>query len=281
MKALIAGHISLDHRNGEILLGGPPLYQIPILESFGYEIDVLTSFNPNSLNTEKLYPNVKFYNKKSKYTTTFLFNKKVDQRHVDDDRTLKLLKKAKRIQLPDLKLVQKEYDIVIISPIVSEISKNAIIGLSKIGKISYFDLQGLVRNFHENGEVYQILNKNKFRWILSNIDVIKASRSEISDLSLSQNPNDSVLIITDGGNKLEILFKNERKSISLSKAENVKDDTGSGDIFLATFAALYTKVKLTKALHYAHEVAKLNLKTIGIPNQDTIKNQIKLLGIFE
>ncbi len=279
LKALIVGHISLDHRNNEILLGGPPLYQIPILESFGYEVDVLTSFNPVSLDAKKLYPNVKFYNKKSKYTTTFQFIKKTDKEQVGDDRTLKLLTKASRIQLPDLKLIQKEYDIVIISPIASEISKNAILGLSKIAKISYFDLQGIVRNFHDDGEVFQKFNENKFNWILSNIDVIKASKSEISDSSQLQNPTDSVLIITDGGEKLEILSKNKKNLISLEKTKHVDDDTGSGDIFLATFAALYKKIKLPKALHYAHEVAKLNLSTIGIPNRENIKNQMKLLGI--
>ncbi|OLS24127.1 MAG: hypothetical protein HeimC2_24010 [Candidatus Heimdallarchaeota archaeon LC_2] len=279
LRALIVGHISLDRRKNKILLGGPPLYQIPILDIFGYDIDVLTSFNQNSLNTEKLYPKVNFYNKKSQYTTTFQFYKNTNQERGGDDRTLQLIEKANDIYLSDIEQLHNEYEIVIVSPIASELSLEVIIALTKIAKFSFFDIQGLVRNFKENGELYQKLNELEFNQILCNFDVVKSSKSEISDLPNVQNPYKSILIVTDGGQKIDILSNNEVKSTSLDTVEQIKDDTGSGDIFLSTFAALYKKKKLLEAIKFAHEMAKLNLKIVGIPNIDTLKNQKKLLGI--
>ncbi|MFV2016776.1 MAG: hypothetical protein ACC656_15195, partial [Candidatus Heimdallarchaeota archaeon] len=170
MKALLAGHISLDIRGGKKLLGGPPLYQIPILQAFGFKIDVLTSYAETDVDLTSKYPSVNFFVIKSECTTMYQFKSNKISQDVDDDRQLVLKSKAMNITLKDLDQLSSNYEVVIVSPIALEFSLNVIEELSKLGKFTFFDVQGLVRRFDSEGLVYQELNIEEFQIILSMFD---------------------------------------------------------------------------------------------------------------
>lgn len=280
MRALIAGHISVDIRGGKKLLGGPPLYQIPVLEAFGFEIDVLTAFGDTESELQSMFPQINFIVKKSQYTTTYLFNQINRNKANGDDRQLILKHKASNITHHDLSPLSDYYDIVIVSPIASEFSQDVIIDLLKLGEYSFFDIQGIVRNFDANGLVHQKLNISEFNNLLSLFDVIKTSKSEIEQIKDLHNPNSTYLVVTDSGNTLQILTDSKSYYLELSKADKIEDPTGSGDIFLAIIAALYSKLPLNKCLIHAHNIAMENLQTIGIPNTELLRKQLQSFDLI-
>lgn len=280
MRALLAGHISVDIRGGQKLLGGPPLYQIPVLEAFGFEIDVLTAFAQDELDLRTTFPRVNFIVKKSQYTTTYQFNQINGNKANDDNRQLILKHKASNITHEDLTRLNDHYDIVIISPIASEFSHDVIISLLKLGEFSFFDIQGIVRNFDARGLVYQKLDINEFNNLLSLFDVIKTSKSEIEQIKDLNNPNNTYLVVTDSGGKIQILTKGKSYYLELNKANNVEDPTGSGDIFLAMIAALFSRLPLNECLNHAHNIAKENLQTIGIPNTELLRKQLQSFDLI-
>ncbi|MCE7735914.1 MAG: hypothetical protein GPJ54_13620 [Candidatus Heimdallarchaeota archaeon] len=275
MRALLAGHISLDIRGGQKLLGGPPLYQIPVLEAFGFEIDVLTAFAQEEVELRSIYPLVNFIVINSQYTTTYQFNQINKIKAIDDDRELILKFKANEITHNDLSQLDDHYDIVIISPIASEFSHDVILTLLKLGDYSFFDIQGIVRKFDDNGLVHENLDINEFNNLLSLFDVIKTSKSEIEQIKDLINPNNSYLVITNSGNKLQVLTKSKSYYLDVKKTNNVIDPTGSGDIFLAMIAALYSKHPFNDCLNHAHNIAMKNLQTIGVPNTELLRKQLQ------
>ena len=103
---------------------------------------------------------------------------------------------------------------------------------------------------------------------------------EIELLNDLSNPYNSHLIITDSGNKLEVLTNNESYYLELNKDNNIIDPTGSGDIFLAMIAALYGKHHLNTCLKHAHNIAMQNLQTIGIPNTDLLRRQLQSIHLI-
>ncbi|MHA2277975.1 MAG: PfkB family carbohydrate kinase, partial [Candidatus Kariarchaeaceae archaeon] len=247
---------------------------IPVLEAFGYEVEVITSFNREDFNFKKIFPNVKFHIIDSDYSTTFKFMKSDDNEHLEDDRLLILKHKAENLTNIHIQLLKKQYDIVIISPIANELEKKVILQLSKMAKHSFIDVQGLTRRFSKAGSVIHNLSKGDLDWMLANINIIKASKSELTNISNVKNPNQSMLLVTDGGKDLHIFQDNKKFNFKMEIITNIVDPTGSGDIFLASFAAIYSHKNLDDVVLISHLIARHNLKVQGIPKVETIKKLI-------
>jgi len=277
MRVLLAGHISIDIRGGQKLLGGPPLYQIPIFEAFGFEIDVLTSFNQQQLKIEDTFPNVNFLVLVSDQTTTYHF-KQIDNLS-GDDRQLNLKSRARSIEIVDLENLVKDYDIVIVSPIAGEISLEVSIELASKGKTSFYDLQGIARHFTDEGLVYAKLDKNDLLSILREFDVIKGSKSELGEFCDFINPYKSHLIITDNGNNIIRSRLSKIIEFQIDKNLEILDATGSGDIFLSVIAGLFDTKLIDDCIDRAHKIAKASLNILGVPNTEIIYSQFKLFKI--
>lgn len=269
MEILLVGHISSDLRNGKTILGGPISYQYPIMKLFTKEITIITSFNPDSFDFDSIFEGVSLNYIKSDENTTYEFEM---QQNDEDDRILYLKSKAEDLDINYLKKICKpRYDLLILSPIANEIGVEEIEFLNSISTNSVIDMQGFVRHITVGGKVVHDLDINLFDRMLSRFDIIKISKSELGNHYPPINKYNSLLLVTDGGNSVEIYQNNVVRHYPLDKQEIVKDSTGSGDIFLAVFSSLIKGEGEKKAIKVSHEVAKLNLNNIGVPIYQDIK----------
>lgn len=275
---LIVGHVSEDFRNDKILRGGPPLYQLPIILASNINCHVITSaaaeFNfPD-------HENLSLYHIPSMRSTCYKFEEIAKHEEIthSDRRKLRIMSIANNLEYNNFSHILKEsYQAIIIAPIADEISKDDMELICQRSKMNLFDIQGLVRKFNSSGEVYHSLDKNDFNWALDTFNVIKASKSELGDVSI-ENPYSSLLIVTNGGKDIEIYTEGRKEIVSIEFIPESKiiDDTGSGDIFLAVLSIALDKLSVKESIRYADKIAKSQLKQEGIPNINKIK---KLLNI--
>lgn len=276
--ALLVGHISLDHQGDQVLLGGPPLYQAPVLLANHYEIEVVSSFNPliGPRIPEIIVDSIKFITIPSEFTTTFefIFTENDQGLH---ERSLRLKQRAARINYDIVKdRLKSKYDVVIISPIADELDLNDIESFRILGKKSSIDLQGLIRYFGESDIATNVRIEENLEWVLNRFDVVKTSEAEIADFRPKINYGDSILLITRSGNGVEVISEQFTEFIPTTKISKFVDDTGSGDMFLAGFMIseqqeLKYREGIIERINYADKVARLNLQNKGIPSEEIIK----------
>ena len=271
-EVLILGHVSLDYRNEKILRGGPPLYQLPIILASGNNCHVITSAA-----AEFEFPdheNLSLYHIPSPRSTCYRFEEidHEDSTH-SDTRKLIIMSIANQMEYSNFSHILKEnYEAIIIAPIADEISKQDMELICKRSGSTFFDIQGLVRKFNSSGEVYHSIDKKDFDWALQTFNVIKASKSELTDVTL-ENPNSSLLIVTNSGRDIEIYTEGRKEIVSIEyiPGSDIVDDTGSGDIFLAVMSIALSQLSVEESVPFADKIAKSQLKQEGIPVIGKIK----------
>jgi hypothetical protein len=265
MKILLVGHISYDIRQGNQILGGPPLYQLPVLVPKNIEIHVITS--THDISRLPKYNNCSFFNVSSQKSTTIEFK---ETNHTDnkdtDDRYLRLLDIASPITAEDIAdLADPTYDIVIASPIVGELVKNSLEKIASLSTNSFLDMQGIVRKIDDNGSISNSFRAKDLLWALKTYSCVKISRSEFPDANTFQNDARSLLLVTHGGSGFDLYQGSLLTHVSTKPENQIIDATGSGDIFLATFAYYsYFRSQMDSIL-IADSYARKNLKNTGLP----------------
>ncbi len=278
-EILILGHVSLDYRNEKILRGGPPLYQLPVVLASGINCHVITSAAADYDFPE--HDNLSLYHIPSTRSTCYRFEE-IDQNEVSthsDTRKLIIMSIANQMEYNNFSHILKDsYQAIIIAPIADEISKLDMELICERSNLNLFDIQGLVRKFNSSGEVYHSLAENDFNWALQTFSVIKASKSELTNVTMV-NPYSSLLIVTNSGRDIEIYTEGRKEIVSIEYIPDseVVDDTGSGDIFLAVLSIALGKLSIEESVRFADEIAKSQLKQEGIPAMGTIK---KLFNFF-
>ncbi|MDH5404287.1 MAG: PfkB family carbohydrate kinase [Candidatus Heimdallarchaeota archaeon] len=266
MKVLIIGHISIDYRNGEELWGGPPLYQIPVLQSLNCQIHVITSANQETHIFQDLDIRVDIV--PSSETTTYQFEISEDE----GERKLFLVKRADSLNFNKIQdYLDPHYDIILISPIAGELDHYTMEQLVKFGKFSFLDAQGIVRFFRENGEVYHELTQTELDWAMKTFDYIKFSTSEISE-TIKILDNKSTLIITKSGKGYDVIKSNDKLQLNMIPEKDIIDDTGSGDIFLAAFSYFSQKFSILDSIKKADVFSRKALIIKGIPKNSDFSN---------
>ncbi len=266
MKVLIVGHISLDIREGRTILGGPPLYQLPVFISHDVEVHIITSTKDSSKLPE--CEKCRFSIQPSQFTTTFEFiEPRYKNKLNEEDRILKLVKKASPIDYNFVnENIDSNYDIVIVSPIANELDFNTMELVADLSKNSFLDMQGIVRYFKKDGTAKIKFRYSDLEWALQTFNVVKISDTEFENIDQFLNPHSSKLVVTKAGHGYEIFSSSRKKIITTKPITNLIDSTGSGDIFLATFAYYYQENPLTQSIHFADQYAKENLNNVGIPD---------------
>ena len=118
-EILIIGHVSDDFRNEKRLLGGPPLYQAPVLSALGEKVHIITSAAENFKFPN--YQNCIFDVIIDQYTTTYEFSvsEKKDS-NIEGERNLLLVSRASPIKYSEVKnKLHNKYEKIIISPITA------------------------------------------------------------------------------------------------------------------------------------------------------------------
>lgn len=268
MKGLIIGNCSIDDKNGITQKGGPAIYQLPIFLALGVEVDLLTSVDDEYVKNINGFKNI--FNLKTDKTTSFKFGINNEK-----ERRLKLIQKPINYifeKIPNV-IFENNYNFVIFSGIAGELEIDFINKLNSYLKSDYYilDLQSIVRKVAKNGDIKINKLENEILQKLQEFDIIKGSDmeinlSEIIEKNTGKNFKNKILIETTNKGVVNYLKNTMKKfNFDIVPENNIIDDTGSGDIFLACFSWMFIRTKnIEHAINFAHRVSSDLLRVNGV-----------------
>ena len=290
-KALLVGHITVDELGEARILevGGPPNYFLTSLEFLKIDPVIWTYAdseypNPNTHNNylEQLK---RFLNPKKSYffdseeTTTFI----ISDADKEGKRNFKIIGRAKNYPdtIPDE--MKSDWDFILVSPVINEVSFKLLKELQKQTKCLFIDIQGFLRYEKSKGEITRKLN-NELVEGLEGCQLIKFSQreaeflcNELSDKEIDEEVTqydmlkilrtmfpDPVLIITSGEGGAYVLDDNSYWHVPSPINAKFVDETGAGDVFLAAVAASYAQGKeLIEAVAVGCAISSLSVSFRG------------------
>lgn len=268
MKGLIIGNCSIDDKKGRTQKGGPAIYQLPIFLALGVEVDLLTSVDDEYVKNIHGFKNI--FNLKTDKTTSFKFGINNEK-----ERRLKLIQKPINYifnKIPNV-IFENNYNFVIFSGIAGELEIDFINKLISYLKSDYYilDLQSIVRTVAKNGDIKINKLENEILQNLQEFDIIKGSDmemnlSEIIEKNSGKNFKNKILIETTNKGVINYLKNTMKKfNFDIVPENNIIDDTGSGDIFLACFSWMFIRTKnIEHAINFAHRVSSDLLRVNGV-----------------
>mgnify|MGYP000312397176 CR=1 FL=1 len=136
-----------------------------------------------------------------------------------------------------------------ISPIAGEVSYEVMERLRRHSGLLSLDPQGFLRRFDEDGRVH--LEGFEDPRILSEIDILKASKREIEMVTGESELTQAIKHVHERGVNVVIVTRGERSTIlSLGrkiyriptvKPKVIVDTTGAGDVFIGAFLSEFIK----------------------------------------
>lgn len=279
----LVGHITLDliYREGRLRyrgLGGPPSYAAAVLQGLGERVYVVTKHGPSlpkewpllqGLGRMSLAPNCLEPNKP---TTRFSLNYRGPRR------ALRLLSLCSPIDPGQL--VQGPMDVVLVSPVMDELSERALAIIRSRAHLCLLDPQGFLRRADARGRCYLAPPSfNPLRFA----DYVKLDLEEARALLGPMPPHEALERLTRMGPRSAILTYRGGAYMALGPARYhlplprvaAEDPTGAGDIFCAAFVWSLTKkgdplLALVSAAAYAQEALALGMgvhKALSIAKQ--------------
>jgi len=286
LNCIIIGNLTLDRivikdKSFYPVIGGPPAYIGAITSKIGLETyvksvvgeDYPTEFKQklSSMNI-----NTSFIDVSCKHTTAFelIYDNKFD-------RNINLIKLGCRISIESINeiLSQKNMDLILISPVINEITVS---DLSKVNFGSAFvgaDIQGFSRNVSNHSITLKALDKKEIKILNSlGINVLKIAEEELNailkDLDEEKDAkvireifdNIEVIIISKGKKGACVLYKRSIIQVPAWPIDTIINPTGAGDILLGAFSVYYNKTKRIKeAINFASRIATISVKFFDPP----------------
>ncbi len=269
-KALLIGHITVDELGEARILevGGPPNYFLTSLAFLKIDPVIWTYVDPEypNPNTHSNYIEQlkRFLNPEKCHfcdsvdTTTFI----ISDADKEGKRNFKILAKADNYPdtIPDK--INEEWDFILVSPVINEVSFKLLEELKKLTKHLLVDIQGFLRYDESKGEITRRLDSALVEG-LEGCSVIKFSQreaeflcNELSDKEIDEEATqydmlkilriiftEQILIITSGECGAYVLENNSCWHVPAPVNAKFVDETGAGDVFLAALAASYTQGK--------------------------------------
>jgi sugar/nucleoside kinase (ribokinase family) len=238
---LVVGHLAIDEvyigNRVRIGIGGSSYYCGFNLSLLGWRVCVISKigfdFNPYLSRVKNL--DLSLVKISSKPTTRYriVYNSKYD-------RSLKLISKCENISVFDIPSELKVRAIHI-CPIANEVDIDAIYKLKELNGVLSIDVQGLLRSFRIDGEVYLRKPRNILN-VVRDIDILKADQLEIKailnslkDIYKLFDVGVKIVIVTKGSRGVTVYTPKQTINIPAPKLYRVKDPTGAGDVFMAGF----------------------------------------------
>jgi len=176
-----------------------------------------------------------------------------------------------------------------ISPIVNEVDVDIVKHVKRRDNIVMLDPQGLFRRIAKDGRVEITLPKGLDKF-LRYVDIVKIGKAEASAFKIGVEEILSYLI--HAGPKIAIVTLGKEGCIYLTedKIEKVrsievdaKDFTGAGDVFGATFLAIYMDtLNVREAIKFASISAGLKIRRMGLegfPTKEKILRELSLIDL--
>ncbi|MFB0561643.1 MAG: PfkB family carbohydrate kinase [Candidatus Lokiarchaeia archaeon] len=258
LDLVVIGHIARDIiiRNGSktYSMGGASFYASIAARKMGGNVGVVSKIgrdlDENSLFVFKEMGIQTSIKKSNSLTTSF------EIEYLPKKRQLKLRERCDPILFEDVPKNFLNAESILISPIAREISYAFIEKISQeTDSITTIDIQGFVRKFDDQGNVYYDFWKEGEK-ILSLVKIVKCSEREALAAMKSENIYEAaqkilsfgpeIVLITLGEEGVLIRGKENILITPKTRPEKVIETTGAGDIFLGVFLLEYTRTKNVK-----------------------------------
>ena len=251
-------------------LGGPAAYSSMVIPLLQAKTQCITSVGRDFPEGYQLYlDSIRNYGLKieiSEKTTRFLH----EIHH--DRRTLFLLAQAQ--SLDNSLFLLEGGRACLLSPVFEEISRFSVEWSKDNHDWVGVDVQGFVRKKDENGKIYSHFNQSFFSYLIQKNDFVKYSLNEAMSYTkqksqreiLDKLPKNNVQIVTLGNNGI-IYSDNGQFFRLVAPAEEVKDPTGAGDVFITAFLIKYLEteeVDFSLAFGMALAAEKVQYKEIQV-----------------
>jgi sugar/nucleoside kinase (ribokinase family) len=208
------------------------------------------------------------------------------------NRTLDVLGVSEEIYPEDISEELLESEVVLLGPILGEVSVETIRYIREHSKAEIFlDPQGLIREIGPNGRIKEISDPNKTRTVCGLVDIIKPNEHEAMLMADHENPYTVARMLVEWGAKISIVTLAENGSIInrehgmiriLAYETLAKDPTGAGDTYAGAFVTKYLKgSNLYHCGLFASASASIKVENTGpdfILNLDEVNRRMKVLS---
>lgn len=292
LDVVIIGHIAMDTNvlpwgTVEDVLGGVPTYAGMSLKALKKNVGIVSKVGAD-------FKDFSFYSKQGidikgisiggRSTTRFknIYDVKGDRQQVCEC-------DISRITPKDIPKSYRKAHTFYISPIIGEIDVDIAKQVKRKDNIVMLDPQGLFRKIAKDGRVEIALRKD-FDKFLKYVDIVKIGKAEASAFKIGVEEILSYLI--HAGPKIAIVTLGEEGCIFLAEDKvekvhslkvDVKDPTGAGDVFGATFLAIYMDtLNAREAIKFASISAGLKIRRMGLtgfPSKEEILKELRLIDL--
>lgn len=277
LDILVIGHSTHDvivREHGTFSrLGGPPSYISRLLESLNRAVGAKAKENYAELDyaiVSKVGPDFRYFTQlcqeplvATKPTTCFVHH------YQSSERVMEVENICEAIFPEDIK---SESRIGLISGVIGEVLPGTLERISSVCKITFCDVQGLIRKVDHQKRVYHVdLANTEFCDVLPKIDFLRLNRLEAQFVKVKEISRKSVVLLTKGKDGCSIIEKGKEFEIPTRPLPQ-NDPTGAGDFFLGGFAyGILRGYSLERCAQIANYCGGLVVGTVGIPTKIRIK----------
>jgi sugar/nucleoside kinase (ribokinase family) len=270
MRIVVVSHTPIDQiessKTSAMSVGGPTSYCGLIARQLDFDVKLITKIGLDFHDEFKQL----LYEKGLRITDNCISTSSPSTRFKlvlkDHERELFLLSRCSDITAEDIEL---DNDACIVSPIINEVSVDALSKISKQASFIFLDPQGFVRKVRDNGSCY--IGRTEMNVDRSRINVIKVDEEEAFALT-GANGIDALkklkveTTILTSINKTTMLHKERIYEIATDFIE-ARDYTGIGDIFVAAYSCAFVQDNdpgWALSFGVAAAVEALKTNTVGI-----------------
>lgn len=265
---LIVGHITRDLVGDDAALGGTVTYSGICARNLGNKTGILTSCEEN-LQFPDL-DDIQVTILPSKSTTTF------ENIETNSGRTQILHEIARPITESDILDLSPQSKLVHLGPVADEIDtktinafQEAFIGLTPQGWMRYRDEMNVVQYKEWKDSDYLLERANA---VVLSIEDVKGDRKLVDEYAAKTK----VLALTEGYDGAVVYWNGDIRNFAAPKVR-VKDPTGAGDIFAASFfTTLYRTNDPWLAGKRAVAIASASVSKVGIKGVPTPEEMLAL-----
>jgi sugar/nucleoside kinase (ribokinase family) len=275
---LAIGHITIDRRpDGTEVPGGTALYAALLAARFGLRAAILTRGRFDQIEDERVRDAL------SRYASEVdLIVQEADEptvftnRNVAGRREQTIHSWAGEIDLNGLPPMWRSAQIIHLAPVAQEID------VRRAGRLSpdYFGItpQGLMRDWrNEQGGRVRIIPLRLAFEFLGRIDamVLSSEEQSLARDEIEVVGSRGLVAVTRGAAGVQLTDRGRQSQLPAFNV-NVKDDTGSGDVFAAALFILRTEgAGVSRAASYAAAAASVMIQSGGpdaVPNREQVEH---------
>lgn len=288
MNAVLMGNLTIDENEIEkrkyTSPGGAVFYMAKTFENFSLSPTIISPYGDDF--PKKYLPKTRFIPEKPLYQKTLVFKNKYHAGLREQ-----WVKNYKEYLVFDPPIYNgkdgqtshfnfKDKDIVIIAPVINNISLDQIDKIKKFYPLSIYCLfpQGFYRKIYDGGRIKKALWKAQER-IISCFDFICFSQEDLDDgQSIAKNWSylGPLVVITRAQHGSSLYQMGKKLNTSSYHVDNIIDSTGAGDVFGASFAFSYAKSSnVDKSLQFANASAAYSLRVRADKLQYSYRDVLK------